>query len=233
MRIDIFTIFPRMFESPFEESIIKRARERGLVEIRVHDIREYGIGKHRSVDDTPYGGGAGMVMSAPPIFEAVESALGEVLPSTRKILMSPSGKPFTQDMADSYAELPRLAIVCGRYEGVDQRVIDHLIDEEVSIGDYVLSGGEIPATVIVDAVTRLIPGVIDARSLEEESHSAGLLEYPHYTRPANYRGWSIPEVLLSGHHAKIDEWRRTMAKEKTRKVRPDLLQSACLDDDDV
>ncbi|MFW6075171.1 MAG: tRNA (guanosine(37)-N1)-methyltransferase TrmD, partial [Chloroflexota bacterium] len=182
MKIDIFTIFPNMFNGPFEESIIKRARERGIIDIRVHDIRDHGAGKHRSVDDTPYGGGAGMVMMAPPIFESVEAVLGDELQETHKILMSPSGVPFTQRLAESFAEMEHIALICGRYEGVDQRVIDYLIDGEVSIGDYVLSGGELPAAVVVDAVTRLLPGAIDAESLEEESHARGLLEYPQYTR---------------------------------------------------
>lgn len=223
MRVDIFTIFPGMFAGPFDESIIKRAREEGALEIRIHDIREHGIGRHRSVDDTPYGGGAGMIMMAPPIFESVESVLGNEITDTEIILMSPSGQLFNQELASELAGRDRVALICGRYEGVDQRVIDHLVDRELSIGDYVLSGGELPAAVVVDAVCRLLPGVIDPESLEEESHTSGLLEYPHYTRPAEYRGWSIPEILVSGHHARIAEWRNQKALEKTRRVRPDLI----------
>jgi tRNA (guanine37-N1)-methyltransferase len=190
----------------------------------VHDIREHGVGRHRSVDDTPYGGGAGMVMMAPPIFDSVEVALGEDLASTPIILMSPSGERFNQQLAEELSLHPRIALICGRYEGVDQRVRDHLITRELSIGDYVLTGGELAAAVVVDAVARLLPGVIDAASLDEESHSSGLLEYPHYTRPAEYRGWGIPDVLVSGHHGQIATWRRERALELTRARRPDLLQ---------
>lgn len=223
MRFDIFTIFPGIFSGPFDESIVRRAVDRGLLEIALHDIREHGAGRHRSVDDTPYGGGAGMVMAAPPIFDSVETVLGDALATTPIMLMSPSGERFNQSIAHELAALPRVAIVCGRYEGVDQRVRDHLITREVSIGDYVLTGGELAAAVIVDVVARLIPGVIDAASLDEESFSAGLLEYPHYTRPASYRGWDVPDILLSGHHAEIAAWRRERALELTRRRRPDLL----------
>jgi tRNA (guanine37-N1)-methyltransferase len=212
-----------MFTGPFDESIIRRAVSTGLVEIHVHDIREFGIGRHRSVDDTPYGGGPGMVMAAPPIFDSVESVLGDDVRNVPVLLTSASGKPFNQSVANRLSNLERVAIICGRYEGVDQRVRDHLVTDEYSIGDYVLTGGELPAAVIVDSVTRLIPGVIDADSLSEESHSDGLLEYPHYTRPPLYRGWTVPEVLLSGHHARVAEWRRQQAVEITRRVRPDLL----------
>jgi tRNA (guanine37-N1)-methyltransferase len=212
-----------MFTGPFDESIIRRAVSTGLVEIHVHDIREFGIGRHRSVDDTPYGGGPGMVMAAPPIFDSVESVLGDDVRNVPVLLTSASGKPFNQSVANRLSNLDRVAIICGRYEGVDQRVRDHLVTDEYSIGDYVLTGGELPAAVIVDSVTRLIPGVIDADSLSEESHSDGLLEYPHYTRPPLYRGWTVPEVLLSGHHARVAEWRRQQAVEITRRVRPDLL----------
>lgn len=234
MRVDIFTIFPGMFAGPFDESIIKRAREREILDIEIHDIREHGVGRHRSVDDTPYGGGAGMVMMAPPIFDAVESALGDQIDDTEIVLMSPSGKLFDQQMARELSHLERIAIICGRYEGVDQRVIDHLVDRELSIGDYVLSGGELPAAVLVDAVCRLLPGAIDSESLNEESHSSGQLEYPHYTRPAEYRGWAVPDILVSGHHARIADWRHQQALDKTREVRPDLLSgnSATADRDD-
>jgi tRNA (guanine37-N1)-methyltransferase len=223
VRFDIFTIFPGVFAGPFDESIIKRAVSAGKVEIHIHDIREFGVGRHRSVDDTPYGGGAGMVMAAPPIFESVESVLGDDLQHTPVLLTSASGQRFNQSVAYKLSELDRVAIICGRYEGVDQRVRDHLVTDEFSIGDYVVTGGELPAAVIVDAVTRLIPGVIDAESLTEESHSDGLLEYPHYTRPLSYRGWTVPDILLSGHHGRVADWRRKQALEITRRVRPDLL----------
>ena len=223
MKFDIFTIFPGMFHGPFDESIVRRAIDRGLLDLALHDIREHGIGRHRSVDDTPYGGGAGMVMAAPPLFDSVESVLGGELATTPVILMSPSGERFNQAIAHELAGLPRVALICGRYEGVDQRVRDHLVTRELSIGDYVLTGGELAAAVIVDVVARLLPGVIDAASLEEESFSAGLLEYPQYTRPATFRGWSVPDVLLSGHHAEIATWRRQRSIELTRERRPDLL----------
>ncbi|MCC6935937.1 MAG: tRNA (guanosine(37)-N1)-methyltransferase TrmD [Thermomicrobiales bacterium] len=223
MRFDIFTIFPGMFHGPFDESIIKRAVERGLLEIALHDIREHGIGRHRSVDDTPYGGGAGMVMAAPPLFDSIESILGDAVADTPIILMSPSGERFNQAIAHELAAMSRVALICGRYEGVDQRVRDHLVTRELSIGDYVLTGGELAAAVIVDVVSRLIPGVIEAASLEEESFSDGLLEYPQYTRPASYRGWDVPNVLLSGHHGEIASWRRQQSLDLTRARRPDLL----------
>ncbi|MEX1158236.1 MAG: tRNA (guanosine(37)-N1)-methyltransferase TrmD [Thermomicrobiales bacterium] len=223
MRFDIFTIFPGMFSSPFNESIVRRAIDRGLLEIALHDIREHGTGRHRAVDDTPYGGGAGMVMAAPPLFASVESVLGDDLSDIPVILTSPSGERFNQRIAHELSTIPRVAIICGRYEGVDQRVRDHLVTRELSIGDYVLTGGELAAAVIVDVVTRLIPGAIEAESLDEESFSDGLLEYPHYTRPASYRGWETPPVLLSGHHAEIARWRREQALALTRERRPDLL----------
>jgi tRNA (guanine37-N1)-methyltransferase len=223
MRFDIFTIFPGIFSGPFDESIVRRAIDRGLLEIALHDIREHGVGRHRAVDDTPYGGGAGMVMAAPPLFASIETALGDALAETPVILMSPSGEPFTQQIARELSEMPRIALVCGRYEGVDQRVRDHLISRELSIGDYVLTGGELAAAVIVDVVARLVPGVIEADSLEEESFSDGLLEYPHYTRPASFRGWEVPPVLVSGHHAEIARWRHEQALALTRERRPDLL----------
>lgn len=223
MRFDIFTIFPGIFSGPFDESIVRRAIERGLLEVGLHDIREHGVGRHRAVDDTPYGGGAGMVMAAPPLFASVETTLGDVLPGTPVILMSPSGERFSQQIARELSELPRVALVCGRYEGIDQRVRDHLVTRELSVGDYVLTGGELAAAVIVDVVARFIPGVIEAGSLEEESFSDGLLEYPHYTRPASFRGWEVPSILLSGHHAEIARWRQERALEITRERRPDLL----------
>jgi tRNA (guanine37-N1)-methyltransferase len=225
MRIDIFTIFPQMFSGPFDESIVRRAIDRGLLELQIHDIREFGAGRHRAVDDTPYGGGAGMVMAAPPIFSSVESVLGHDSGDTPIVFLTPSGERFTQAVAHELSQLPRFAMLCGRYEGVDQRVRDHLVSREISIGDYVLTGGELAAAVLVDVVTRLIPGVIEPESLLEESFSQGMLEYPHYTRPAEFRGWSVPDVLLSGHHAAIERWRRSQSLELTRVRRPDLLDS--------
>lgn len=223
MHVDVFTIFPKMFGDPFGESIVRRAIDRGLLEIEIHDIREHGVGRHRAVDDTPYGGGAGMVMAAPPIFASIEGVLGDELATMPIILMAPSGERFSQDIARELSVLPRIALVCGRYEGVDQRVRDQLVTRELSIGDYVLTGGELAAMVIVDVVARLIPGAIEHTSLEEESFSNGLLEYPHYTRPATFRGWSVPDVLLSGHHAEIAAWRQRQSIEITRERRPDLL----------
>lgn len=223
MRIDVFTIFPGMFSGPLDESILRRAIERGLATVALHDIRDYGVGRHRSVDDTPYGGGAGMVMAAPPIFEAVEAVLPAERAAIPIILMTPSGETFNQRIAEELSQLERIAIICGRYEGVDQRVRDHLVTRELSIGDYILTGGELPAMVVIDAVVRLLPGVIDPASLAEESFASGLLEYPQYTRPAEYRGWRVPEILLSGHHAEIARWRREQAEALTRARRPDLL----------
>lgn len=225
MRVDVFTIFPGLFDGPLRESILGRAVERGLLTVHLHDMRDFGVGRHRAVDDTPYGGGAGMVMAAPPIFNSIESVLGADLEVVPVIFMSPSGERFTQAIARKMAHLPRMALLCGRYEGIDQRVRDDLVTCELSIGDYVLSGGELAAAVIIDAVARLIPGVIEAQSLEEESFSNGLLEYPHYTRPKQFRGMDVPDILLSGHHAQIAAWRHARALELTRARRPDLLQT--------
>ena len=222
MRFDIFTIFPRMFDGPFSESIIRRAQDREIVRIEIHDIRDHGAGVHRSVDDTPFGGGAGMVMAAPPIIESVESALGEQLDETTFLVMSASGERLAQDVVDSLAARSRIGIICGRYEGIDQRVTDILGAREISVGDYVVSGGELPAAIVVDAIVRLLPGVINAASLGDESYLEGLLEYPQYTRPAEYRGLHVPEILLSGHHQKIRDWRREQALKRTLVRRPDL-----------
>jgi tRNA (guanine37-N1)-methyltransferase len=230
MRFDIFTLFPGMFAGPFDESIVRRAIDNNLLQIAIHDIREHGAGRHRSVDDTPYGGGAGMVMAAPPIFASVEGVLGTEIDQTPIILMSPSGERFTQRIARDLAAMPRVALICGRYEGVDQRVRDHLVTREISIGDYVLTGGELAAAVVIDVIARLIPGVIDPESLAEESFSAGLLEYPHFTRPASFRGWDVPAVLFSGHHAEIAAWRTQEALRLTRERRPDLLEKPGEDD---
>lgn len=219
MRFDIFTLFPEMLRSPLDESIIARARERGLVEINAWNPRDVTTDRHHIVDDYPYGGGAGMVMKPDPIFTAVE----RVYESGPIILMSPQGRVFTQAIARELAREPRVTLICGHYEGVDERVRQYLCTDEISLGDFVLTGGELAALVIVDAVTRLLPGVLAAGSTEEESHTAGLLEYPHYTRPPEYRGWSVPDILLSGNHAAIARWRRKESLRRTRARRPDLL----------
>jgi tRNA (guanine37-N1)-methyltransferase len=227
VKFDIFTIFPSIFDGFLNESIIKRARERDLISVDLHDIRDWTKDRHRSVDDYPYGGGAGMVMMAPPIVEAVESVIPEPTGETEIILLSASGERFNQNMAwDIARNRSQVALICGRYEGVDQRAIDILGAREISIGDYVLTGGELPAAVIVDAVSRLVPGVIQEASTEDESHAAGLLEYPQYTRPFEYRGLTPPEVLLSGHHANIQAWRTAQSLQRTRERRPDLLQQS-------
>jgi len=216
MRFDVFTLFPGMFVGPFDESIIKRAMDAGLIEIRLHNIRDYATGKHKITDDVAYGGGGGMVLKPEPIFAAVESVLADALSSTPIILMSAGGRTFTQAVAKELAQHPRLALICGHYEGVDERVREHLCTDEISIGDYVLTGGELPAMVVMDAVARLVPGVLPPGVPEEESHASGLLEYPHYTRPAEFRGWRVPDVLLSGNHAEIARWRREQAERRTR-----------------
>lgn len=257
MRFDIFTLFPEIFAGVFDESIVKRAREANLVEIALHNIRDYATDKHHVTDDTPYAGGGGMVMKPEPIFAAVEAVLGierrnletsdapDSVPSNVQppisnfqlptpnlqsptsipiILLTPQGRVFDQSIARELAKEPRVALICGHYEGVDERVREHLATDEISIGDYVLTGGEIPAMVIVDAVTRLIPGVLgDPNAPMKDSHAAGLLEGPHYTRPADYRGWTVPDILLSGNHAEVAKWRRREALRWTFERRPDLL----------
>ena len=221
MRVDVFTIFPGIFEGPLRESLLGKAIESGLVYVRVHDLRDFAIGPHRQVDDEPYGGGPGMVMKAEPVFRAVES-LGEG--PKRVILLSPAGRSLDQALVRELAAETWLVLVCGRYEGVDERVVEGVGAEEISIGDYVLAGGEIPALVVLEAVSRLVPGVVGKEeSLREESFEAGLLDHPHYTRPREFRGLSVPEILLSGDHARIAQWRRRAALEKTRRNRPDLL----------
>jgi tRNA (guanine37-N1)-methyltransferase len=220
IRFDILTLFPGIFDGPLRESLLGRAIESGLVDVQLHDIREHARDKHRQVDDYGFGGGPGMVMKPEPIFEAV-SSLGEG--DMRVILLSPAGRRLDQALARELANETRLVLICGRYEGVDERVIEGLGAEEVSIGDFVLAGGEVAALALLEAVTRLVPGVVgNEESLATESFEEGLLDYPHYTRPASFRGMEVPEVLLSGDHAKIDEWRRQAAMEKTRKNRPDL-----------
>lgn len=219
MHFDIFTLFPGMFEGPFTESILKRAQERGLLSIALHNIRDATTDKHHIVDDYPYGGGAGMVMKPEPIFAAVEA----VYQGGPIILLTPQGRLFNQQIARELASEPRVTLLCGHYEGVDERVRQHLVTDELSIGDYVLTGGELAAMVVVDAVSRLIPGVLTNESTQEESHSANLLEYPHYTRPPEFRGWRVPDVLLSGNHAQIVRWRRKESLRRTRERRPDLF----------
>ena len=230
MIIDVITIFPGMFEGPMSASIVGLARERGLLEFRTHDLRDWAHDNHRTTDDYPYGGGPGLVMKPEPIFEAVEAVqLLEDDPGT-VIFFTPAGRPFTQELAETLAETERLVMVCGRYEGFDARVLS-LADLELSIGDYVLTGGELPAMVVADAVSRHVPGVLgDEESAVEESFSQGLLEYPQYTRPAEYRGLGVPDVLRSGDHARIAAWRRAESIRKTALQRPDLLARASLSD---
>ncbi|NOZ68581.1 MAG: tRNA (guanosine(37)-N1)-methyltransferase TrmD [Deferribacteres bacterium] len=230
MKCDVLTIFPGIFDAYLNESILKRAREKGLLEVRLYNIRDFTSDPHRSVDDHPYGGGAGMVFKPEPIFRAVDFLREDGEPR-RIILLSPQGRPFNQSTAEAYArQTQRFVFICGRYEGIDERV-KTLVDEEVSIGDYVITGGELAALVIIDAVTRLIPGALgDKRSAEDESFSWGLLDYPHYTRPREFRGLQVPEVLLSGNHKEIWLWRRKQALKKTLRARPDLLEKAGLTD---
>ena len=224
LRFDIVSIFPGMFESPFADSIIQRAWEEGLLDLRVHDLRDYSLNKHRKVDDTPFGGGVGMVMNVEPIARVV-AAIKKEVPETRTILLSPGGRPFDQEKAGELSRLPSLTLICGRYEGVDERVRLHFVDEEISIGDYVLNGGEIPAMVLVEAISRLVPGVLgDPESVVEESFTDGLLEYPQYTRPRDYQGFKVPEILISGDHKKIRDWQKAEAVKKTARVRPELLK---------
>jgi len=228
MRIDILTLFPEMFQSPFSTGILKRAIDRGLISVNLHNIRDYTHDKHHTVDDYSYGGGAGMVLKPEPIFEAVES----VKPESGEvpiILLTPQGRLFSQQVAQELSKYNRLILICGRYEGVDERVHSHLVTDEISIGDYVLSGGELAAMVVVEAVVRLLPGVLGSEASPlDDSHVAGLLEYPQYTRPAVFRGWSVPEVLLSGNHAQIAKWRHEQAILRTLERRPELLDKANL-----
>ena len=267
MRFDLITIFPEFFAGPLEHGIVRRAREAGLIDVHVQDLREFTKDRHRTVDDRPFGGGEGMVLKPEPLFEAVESLLGRGVgdaerggerdPGVAIVLLSAAGKLFTQETARRYAKLERMVFICGRYEGVDERVAEHLADEEISIGNFVLSGGELPALLIVDAVTRLLPGALgNEASSQNESFSAGSIEpteaqhpfgfaqgkaaalhgnpqtgaangltldFPHYTRPADFRGWKVPEVLISGNHAEVDKWRAAAARDKMRRNRPDLL----------
>ena len=246
MRFDILTLFPGMFAGPLTESILKRAVLAGTISIGLHDIREHATDKHRTADDAPYGGGAGMVMKPAPLAAAIRAVVknqelntenqsldAPVLGSSQVILMSPDGERFSQALAHELAGYDRLVLVCGHYEGVDERVREALIDREISIGDYVLTGGELAAMVVVDAVARLVPGVIDAESIGEESHSGGLLEYPHYTRPAVWEGREVPVVLRNGHHGQVAEWRRQQQLRRTLARRPDMLAQAQLSKADL
>jgi tRNA (guanine37-N1)-methyltransferase len=219
MHFDIFTLFPAMFQGPFSESILKRAQERGLLSIALHNIRDATTDKHHIVDDYPYGGGAGMVMKPEPIFAAIEA----VHQGGPIVYLTPQGRLFNQQIAQEFAQKSRITLLCGHYEGIDERICQHLVTDEVSIGDYVLTGGELAAMVMVDAISRLLPGVLADASPQEESHSHHMLEYPQYTRPADFRGWPIPDVLLSGHHANIARWQRKEALRRTRQRRPDLF----------
>ena len=224
LRFDIVSIFPGMFESPFGDSIIQRAREEGLLDLRVHDLRDCSLNKHRKVAGTPFGGGVGMIMNVEPIARVI-TAIKKEVPETRTILLSPGGRPFDQEKAWELSRLPSLTLICGRYEGIDERVRLHFVDEEISIGDYILTGGEIPAMVLVEAISRLVPGVLgDPESIVEESFAGDLLEYPQYTRPRDYQGFKVPEILVSGDHKKIRDWQKAEALKKTARVRPDLLK---------
>ena len=258
MQFEVFTVLPEVFPAYLESSILKRAIERGLIAVRVHNIRDYTHDKHHTTDDTPYGGGGGMVMKPEPIFEAVESVMGSrymasnvaTQPTSHPsqpfepaqdtpgpdpvILLSPQGRVFTQRVAEELTRQTRIALICGRYEGVDERVREHLVTDEISVGDYVLTGGELPALTIIDALTRLIPGVLgDPTGAEDDSHSMGLLEYPHYTKPVEFRGWKVPEVLTSGDHGKIEKWRREQALTRTLDKRPEMLDETNLSGDDL
>ncbi len=267
MRFDVFTLFPAIFESPLKESMLKRAIESGLLDVQLHNIRDYAAGRHQVTDDYPYGGGGGMVMKPEPVFTAVESVLGireqgagigdqglgigdqglgngehEAEQSAIRnpqspipiVLLTPQGRVFDQQAAFELAQCNRVALICGRYEGFDERIREHLATDEISIGDYVLTGGELAALVIMDAVIRLKPGVLgDPTGAIDDSHAGGLLEYPHYTRPPDFRGWEVPEVLLSGDHARVDRWRREQALLRTWRRRPDMLKHAELTEDDA
>ncbi len=237
MRIHVFTLFPAMLEGYLQESILKRAQAAGLLTVSLHNIRDYATDKHHVTDDTPYGGGGGMVMKPEPIFAAVESVLqlqtSNLKPQIPIILLSPTGHLFTQDVARELAAHDRIALLCGRYEGVDDRVRRRLATDEISVGDYVLTGGELPAMILIDAIARHVPGVLgQAAAAAADSFSTGLLEYPHYTRPADFRGWAVPEILQSGDHAQIARWRRQQSLRRTWQQRPDLLLTAPLTEDD-
>ncbi len=232
IRFDILTVFPEMFGSPFQCSLLKKAQEKGLVEIGLHNIRDHALDKHRMTDDTPYGGGCGMVMKIDPIDRAL-SAIKREKTGSLVVLLTPQGERFAQPIAAELASCSQVILICGHYEGVDERVRQYLVDREISIGDYVLTGGELSAMVLVDAVSRLIPGVLgNSESTISESFTMGLLEYPQYTRPADYKGWKVPDVLVSGNHREIDLWRKKESLRRTLLRRPDLLENACLSAED-
>lgn len=232
MRFDVFTLLPTVFAPYFEVSILQKAIQNHLVEVNIHNIRDWATDKHHVTDDTPYGGGGGMVMKPAPVFDAVESVLGAP-PACPVILLTPQGRPFDQKIAIELAKQPQLAFICGRYEGVDERIRQHLATAELSIGDFVLTGGELPAILIMDAVSRLIPGVLgDPDGAWDDSFASGLLEYPHYTRPEDYRGWLVPSILLSGNHAEIARWRRQQSLLRTLQRRPDLMEKVTLSVED-
>lgn len=227
MRIDIISIFPKMFSAVLDESIIKRAQKKGKVKIFVHDLRDYTLDKHRKVDDRPFGGGSGMVMQVEPIFRAIQAIRKNIKGKSKVILLCPQGKRFNQDYARKLSRCKSLIFICGHYEGVDERVRLYLVDEEISIGDYVLTGGELAAMVVVDSLVRLIPGVLgDKNSLNFESFEGNLLEYPQYSRPSKFKNWPVPELLVSGDHNKIEAWRKQESLKRTRQRRPDLLQKS-------
>jgi len=232
MRFDVFTLLPEVFNPYLQASILQRASQNRLIEVQVHDIRSWTYDRHHVTDDAPYGGGGGMVMKPEPVFTAVEDILGAP-PTCPLVLLTPQGRVFNQRIAQELAALPRLALLCGRYEGIDERIRQHLVSDEISIGDYVLTGGELPALILIDAVTRLIPGALgDPDGAQDDSHASGLLEYPHYTRPVEFRTWRVPDVLLSGNHAQIARWRREQALLRTLRRRPDMLASADLSEAD-
>lgn len=231
MRFDVLTLFPEMFAGPLDQSILKRAQDADLIEIALHQLRDWATDKHRTVDDYPFGGGPGMVMKPDPLFAAVEAIQPLVEPPAEVVLLTPQGRRLDTPLVHELAAVPRLLLICGRYEGVDERVREHLVDREISVGDVVVSGGELPAMLLLDAVSRRIPGVLGAEdALSEESFDEHLLEYPQYTRPAEFRDWEVPDVLLSGHHANVDVWRRQQRLLRTRARRPDLLEAADLSD---
>lgn len=233
MQFDVFTLFPEVLEPYLQSSILKRAQEANLLEVRLHNIRDWATDRHHTTDDTPYGGGGGMVMKPAPVFAAVEGVLGAP-PTCPVILLTPQGRTFTQQVAQELAVQPRLALISGRYEGLDERVREHLVSDEISIGDYVLTGGELPALILIDAVARLLPGVLgDPDGAQKDSYASGLLEHPHYTRPPEFRGWAVPEVLLSGDHARIERWRREQSLLRTWQRRPDLLAELPLSKSDL
>lgn len=232
MEFDVFTLLPEVFPPYLDSSMLQRARQRGLIEVRVHNIRDWTTDRHHITDEEPYGGGGGMVMKPEPVFAAVEGVLGSN-PACPVILLTPQGRVFSQKVAFELSRLPRLALICGRYEGVDERIREHLVSDEISIGDYVLTGGELPALILIDAVSRLIPGVLgDPDGPWDDSHASGLLEYPHFTRPSIFRGWRVPEILLSGDHGRIAQWRRERSLLRTLQRRPDLLKEAALSEVD-